>query len=151
VVIVKKEKKVKDLMQEEMVQSPGRTALRNFMAKKLSVAGMIVFIAIFLFIFITSFFLPFNKMFIDSTQTNIPPSRDFLALPANLARNARDVAFGPTFGAGIDNNGRLYLWGTTHGTSVRVMTDYPRNMGTLKLVAAGLDHISVVADDGQVY
>jgi len=146
-----KNKKIKDFMQEELVQSPGRTAARNFFSRKLSIAGMVIFLLIFFLSFSLSAILPINPRYIDSTRQNQPPSMQYLAVPDALAGNARAIDFGSTYGAGIDRAGKLYIWGSTSDTSAKVRSTIPDNMGPLKLLACGQDHISAVAEDGTVY
>ena len=136
------------LMQEELVQSPGRTALRNFFARKLSIAGMAVFIFIFVACFTISFFIPINLNYTDSTRQDLPPALNYLAIPKALSNNVKTLDFGSTFGAGIDLDGNLYMWGTQ---TDKVKNDIPDNMGPLKLVSCGLDHIVVVARNGIVF
>jgi peptide/nickel transport system permease protein len=145
----KKEALTKDaLMEEELVQSPGRTAVRNFFERKLSIIGMVVFIFIFVSCFTLSFIIPIDLHYTDSTRLNLPPSLNYLSLPTALVDNARTLDFGSTFGAGIDNDGQLYMWGTMPD---KVKNNVPANMGKLKLIACGLDHVAAVAEDGTVY
>jgi peptide/nickel transport system permease protein len=137
-----------NITEEELVQSPGRTALRNFFERKLSIVGMAVFLFIFISCFVLSFIIPINLRYTDSTRMNLPPAFNYLALPAALANNAKTLDFGSTFGAGIDRNGNLYMWGTMPD---KVKNNVPANMGRLKLIACGLDHIAAVSEDGRVY
>jgi len=149
-----KTKKMKDALmtdstlEEELVLSPGRTAVRNFLERKLSIIGMVVFLFIFISCFALSFIIPINLHYTDSTRMNLRPALNYLALPSALVNNAKMVDFGSTFGAGIDNDGKLYMWGTMID---KVKNNVPQNMGKLKLVACGLDHIVTVAEDGTVY
>jgi len=136
------------LMEEELVQSPGRTAVRNFFERKLSIIGMVVFIFIFVSCFTLSFIIPINLHYTDSTRMNLPPALNYLSLPKLLIDNVKTLDFGSTFGAGIDNDGKLYMWGTMPD---KVKNNVPQNMGKLKLIACGLDHIAAVAEDGTVY
>ena len=135
-------------MEEELVQSPGRTALRNFLERKLSIIGMIVFAFIFLSCFILSFILPIDLHYTDSTRMNLPPSRNYLSIPKALAKNAKVVSLGSTFGAGIDNDGKLYMWGTL---TDKVKNNVPANMGKLKFVSCGMDHIVAVNENNKVF
>jgi len=149
--ITKKKKdalKTDALMEEELVQSPGRTMVRNFFERKLSIVAMVVFIFIFLSCFTLSFILPIDLHYTDSTRLNLPPSLNYLKLPEALVDNAKALDFGSTFGAGIDNDGKLYMWGTMPD---KVKNNVPANMGKLKLIACGLDHVAAVAEDGTVY
>ncbi|MDR1837159.1 MAG: hypothetical protein LBQ89_05820, partial [Treponema sp.] len=146
---MKKTKKTNaNLMEEELVQSPGRTALRNFFERKLSIIGMVVFLFIFISCFTLSFLIPINLHYTDSTRLNLPPSLNYLSLPKPLVKNAGTLDFGSTFGAGIDRDGNLYMWGTMPD---KVKNNVPANMGKLKLIACGLDHIAAVSQDGRVY
>ena len=139
---------VTSIMEEELVQSPGRTAMRNFFSRKLSIAGMIVFIFIFFACFIFSFILPIDLTYTDSTRMNLPPALNYLSVPKALNNNVKALDFGSSFGAGIDLQGNLHMWGTIPD---KVKNNVPSNMGKLKLVSAGLDHIAAVGENGRVY
>ncbi|MCL2557406.1 MAG: ABC transporter permease subunit [Treponema sp.] len=136
------------LIKEELVQSPGRTAMRNFFGRKLSVAGMALFIFIFVACFGLSFILPIDFNYTDSTRMNLPPDMSYLSIPRALSNNFYTMDFGSTFGVGIDGNGALHAWGTRHP---RIKSDMPANMGELRLVAAGFDHVVAVGVDGRVH
>ncbi|MDR0294165.1 MAG: peptide ABC transporter permease, partial [Oscillospiraceae bacterium] len=144
-------KKDKDLFREELVQSPGRTAALNFLKKKLSIVGIAVFLSIFALCFGLSFIMPIDLNYSDSERQNLPPSYNYLSLPKALTDNAKAVDFGSTFGAGIDRDGKFYMWGTMSDTVAKVKTDLPADMKPLKLVACGLDHIVAVAEDNTIY
>ena len=139
---------VKNIMQEELVQSPGRTALRNFLARKLSIVGMIIFLFVFLACMLLSFFFPIDLGYTDSTRMDLPPAFNYISLPNALKNNAKVVDFGSTFGAGADRNGKLYMWGTM---PTRVRNNVPENMEPLKFVSAGLDHVVAVSENNNVY
>ena len=137
-------------MQEELVQSPGRTAMRNFFKRRLSIVGMCVFLFIFVACFSLSFILPIDEANTDSTRKSLPPSMNYLNIPKELVNNVRDISFGSTFGAGIDRNGKLYQWGTMTDTSAKV-ANIPANLPPLKMITCGMDHVAAVAEDGTVY
>ena len=136
------------LIEEELVQSPGRTALKNFFSRKLSIVGMAVFLFIFVSCFVLSFIIPIDLNYTDSTRINLRPALNYLAVPKALVNDAKSLDFGSTFGAGIDSNGALHMWGTM---TDRVRNTVPENMGRLRLVACGLDHIAAVGENGRVY
>lgn len=98
-------------MEEEKVQTPMRTIFRNFISNKLAVVGIFIFLFIFLSCFILPIFMPLDKTFQDPTQQNIPPGFSIMAVPDQLKNNAHQIDGGASFGAGIDKNGALYLWG----------------------------------------
>ena len=153
-------KKEKDIFQEEMVQSPGRTAAKNFFRRKLSIIGLVIFFSIAFFVFIASWLLPTDFRHIDSTQINVRPGLNMLNLPSALRNNARDISFGSRFGVGICQNGLLYMWGDLaenirwgHGWRERrqdpINFIFPE-LGRLRLISAGLDHVVAVNEAGRV-
>ena len=150
----------KDIFKEEMVQSPGRTAAKNFFRRKLSIVGMVIFFSIAIFVFIASELMPTDFRHLDSTQINVRPGLNMLSLPAPLRNNALDVSFGSRFGVGVCQDGLLYMWGDLaenirwgHGWRER-RTDpvnfiFPE-LGRLRMISAGLDHVVAVNTEGRV-
>ena len=158
--LFKRKKKEKDIFEEELVQSPGRTAAKNFFRRKLSVIGLVIFVSVALFIFVAGAIIPGDFRHLDSTQINVRPGLNMLSIPTALRNNALDISFGSRFGVGIDQNGLLYMWGDLaenirwgHGWRER-RTDpvnfiFPQ-MGHLRMISAGLDHVVAVNTEGRV-
>lgn len=147
----KKEKKVKDaksIFHEEMVQSPWRTALKNFVSRRLSILGMCIFLFIFLSCFILSLAFPIDLYYTDSTRQNLPPALNYLSIPGELAGNAKIIDLGSTYGVGVDKQNRLYMWGTMND---KLKNNVPSNMGVLKMISCGFDHIVAVNEQNQVF
>lgn len=140
-------KKQLSFMEEEKVQTPMRTIFRNFISNKLAVVGIFIFLFIFLSCFILPIFMPLDKTFQDPTQQNIPPGFSIMAVPDQLKNNAHQIDGGASFGAGIDKNGALYLWGNLSDK----LKALPKGMGPIAHVSCGLDHIVALAQDGKVY
>ena len=99
------------IAQEEQMQSPTRTILRNFKEKPASMLGVWTFAMVLLLCFIIPIFKPLDTEFQDPSQQNIPPCFSLMAVPGSLDANAADVDNGAYFGAGVDKNGSLYMWG----------------------------------------
>lgn len=135
------------LLEEEQMQSPMRTIIKNFLSRRLAIVGMVVFAIIFITCFLGSALLPLDKNYQDATQQNIRPAFNFMKVPGALKNNAKQIDSGSTFGAGIDKNGNLYLWGTLTD-KLKAM---PRGMGKIAQVATGLDHILVLTEDNTMY
>jgi len=135
------------ILEEEQMQSPMRTVLKNFFAKRLAIVGMVVFAIILMTCFIGSAVFPLDRNYQDATQQNIRPGFNFMSVPGALKNNASQIDAGSTFGAGIDNNGSLYLWGTL-SNKLKAM---PRGMGKIAQVSCGLDHILVLTEDNKLY
>lgn len=135
------------LLEEEQMQSPYKTMLRNFREKKTAMIGVYVFVGIFLACFIFPLFYPLDLQYQDSTQQNTRPSQAFMKTPAALKRNAAQIDGGSVFGVGVDNDGNVYQWGTLSAK----LQEMPKNMGRVVQVSAGLDHALALNDKGQVF
>ena len=81
-------------MQEELLQSPFRTIVRNFLDNKLALGAVIVFLTIFLIVLIGPIFAPTDLNESEETQTNIAPGRNMMDVPKELAGNVKEIATG---------------------------------------------------------
>lgn len=148
-----KSKKELDIMQEEAIQSPLRTVIKNFIGNKLAMTGLIVFLLIFATVIIGPFFYPITMNDREDTQVNVAPGMNLMDIPKELAGNVKDIAVGSTFSIGVDNNGKVYVWGKTKITNtVDILKDMPSQdkLGKVVDVAAGFDHVMVLNDKGKV-
>ena len=140
--------------EEERIQTPMRAMLSSFVHKPLAMMGLIVFLAIFVFVLVGPKIWPLDLSDQDASLTNLPPSRDMMFVPKEmLAAGVADIASGNTYGLGTDVNGKLYIWGQTRVTDKIDMADIPQEVqdADLTYIAAGTDHCVAVAADGQVY
>ncbi len=143
-----------DILQEEALQSPLRTIIRNFKENRLAMGGLIIFLLIFLVVLIGPVFYPIVLSETEETQTNISPGMNFMSVPKELEGNVRDIAVGATFSVGVDNNGKVYVWGKTKiSKSVDVAKSIPsqEEMGNVIAVAAGFDHAMALNDEGTIF
>ena len=108
--------KTLSFMEEEQLQSPGRTIVRNFLNNKLGMTGLIIFLIIFLFVMIGPRFLVLDLSYSDNTQTNVPPTMSMMKLPKELEGNVADITPGTTYGLGVSKDGKVYTWGYTRIT-----------------------------------
>ena len=99
------------IIEKELIQSPGRTALANFLSKKTAVAGIIIFATIFSLCFLLPVFFPLDVNFADSSQQHIRPGLNLMKVPRELRNNAKIIDVGNSFGAGVDLNNNVYIWG----------------------------------------
>lgn len=143
----KKEEKQKSVLEEEQMQSPFRTIIKNLCENKIAMGSALVFITIFLMCFILPIWLKQDMNFQDPTQKNIAPGFSFLDVPKELNGNAKKIEAGPTFGVGIDNDGVVYEWGT--------LTDrlkaLPADMGKIVDIAVGQDHVLALNEEGKLF
>lgn len=150
----KSKNKELDILQEEALQSPLRTVIRKFVENKLAMGGLILFLIIFLTVIIGPIFYPINLSATEETQTNIAPGMNFMSVPKGLDGNIRDIAVGATFSIGVDNDGKVYIWGKTKiSNSIDISKNMPsqKDLGNVVTVAAGFDHVMALNDKGKVF
>lgn len=112
----------------------------NFVHRPLAMIGLIVFLAIFVFVMVGPHIWVLDLSEQDSTLTNLPPSHNMMEVPkALLANGVKDISSGNTYGIGIDNEGELYTWGHTRITDKIDVADIPDEVRSADLVqiAAG--------------
>ena len=95
--------------EEEKIQTPMRAMVNNFIHRPLAMFGLIVFLAIFVFVMVGPHIWVLDLSEQDSTLTNLPPSSNMMQVPKALLDNGvKDISSGNTYGVGIDNKGELY-------------------------------------------
>ena len=140
--------------EEEKIQTPMRAMVNNFTHRPLAMFGLIVFLAIFVFVMVGPHIWVLDLSEQDSTLTNLPPSNNMMQVPKALLDNGvKDISSGNTYGVGIDNKGELYTWGHTRITDKIDVANIPDEIKSADLVqiAAGTDHVVAVDTDGEVY
>lgn len=144
-------KKKLSLLEEEQMQSPFRTIVKNFVSNKLAMFGLILFLAIFAVVLIGPIFYKIDLGFTESSQINVAPGFNLLSVPKALQGNVADIAVGPTFSVGVDNDGKVYMWGKTKVAGTIEANNIPDNMGKVVRVSAGFDHVLALNDQGEVF
>ncbi|MCR4634227.1 MAG: ABC transporter permease subunit [Erysipelotrichaceae bacterium] len=142
-----------DILLEEQIQSPSKMMLDNFLHNRLGMTGLIGFFVILMIVSIIPLFVPINLGESDNTQTNTPPGLSMMAFPKELEGHVADISNGPTFGAGVDTDGKVYTWGHTKITKVIDVANVPMEVQRAKIVmlSCGYDHITAVDEDNNVY
>ena len=145
--------KTLSFMEEEQLQSPGRTIVRNFLNNKLGMTGLIIFLIIFLFVMIGPRFLVLDLSYSDNTQTNVPPTMSMMKLPKELEGNVADITPGTTYGLGVSKDGKVYTWGYTRITDTIDLGNIPEEVLEARIVniAAGYDHVVAADENGNIY
>ena len=72
------DQEVRNIMQEEQVQTPFRTMMKNFLAKRTVRVGIFGFVLVFLFVLIGPSIWVLDLSEQDSTLINLPPSNDMM-------------------------------------------------------------------------
>ena len=140
-------------LEEEQVQSPLRSMAKRFLHNKIAMTGLIVFVACLLLVIIGPIFLPLDLSYSDSTQQNVPPGMNLATLPKELKGDVQAMSVGPTYGIGVDEEGKVYTWGYTKVTDTIDIGNIPQEVQDAKIVdvAAGYDHVLALSEDGILY
>lgn len=144
-------RKILSVLEEEQLQSPFRTVVRNFRDNKVSMTALIVFFIIFAIVLIAPIYLPLDLSYIDTSQQNVAPGLDFLKVPRSLNGKVHDISVGPTFSIATSTDGKLYIWGKTKISRTIDVKYVPAGMGKIVKVSAGFDHILALNDQGKLF
>lgn len=138
------------VLEEEKMQSPLRTVIKNFFENKIATTGLVVFLIIFVLCFTLAAIFPLDENFQDTTQQNISPGYNIMSLPKALNGNAKEISCGSTFGVGVDNDGNMYTWGKIDSMLKTKLSKDPISNYKVKSVSAGLNHILAITEEGKV-
>ena len=145
-------RKEMNALEEEQLQSPIRNIIRNFTSKKLSMFGLLGFIAVFLFVLIAPHYMEMDLSYQDGTLGNIPPTMSMMKVPKEMKGNIRKISPGTTFAVGVSNDGKVYSWGYTNVAGGE-LAQIPEEVEKAHIVdiAAGYDHAVALDEEGQLY
>ena len=133
--------------QEEKIQTPVRLILSNFVANKIAMAGLVVFLALLLMVMILPLIRPLQKSYQEVTQQNVSPGNNLLSVPKKLQGHVAQISVGSTFSVGVSTDGEVYLWGK-YG---KALEEIPEGMGKVKEVSAGVNHILAINEKGTLF
>jgi len=139
-----------EIFLEEQIQSPFQTILKNFVGNKLAMVGLIIFLAIFVFVIVGPIFFPIQLSYQESTQGNIGMGRNMLSVPSKVSTMV-SIDSGSSFSVGADADGNVYTWGYTRINKTTNMKNIPENMGSVVAVTAGYDHALALNDEGKLF
>ena len=138
-----------DLIKEEQIQSPFRTAVKIFKSNKLSMTALIIFLIIVVIMVVGPIVKPVQLEYYEITQLNLPPGRDMMNIPSTLT-NPKDISVGRAFAVGIDKDNNTVVWGKTNLFAMPDLSKIPAEGKKLIKVAAGFDHIVGITPDKKV-
>ena len=146
-------KEVVDLLKEEQLQTPFKTMAKKFLKKKTVIFALSMFALIFAFVMIGPKYWVLDLSEQDSTLTNQPPGYYMMDVPEEMNGHVLDIAPGGTYGIGLDDNGKIHVWGNTRITEKINLADIPEEVLSANIVsiAAGSDHVVALDDAGQLY
>ena len=139
----------------EEIVSPTMQIVRNFLERKLAVTALIVLIGMFITMFVGPMLMPkYYDAYTEVTQVSIKPTMKMMSVPEELAGDIKMIDGYGSFSVGLSNAGKVYVWGATEigttGVDVSVIPEEVQN-AKIVMVAAGIDHIIAIGEDGTVY
>lgn len=138
-----------DLIKEEQIQSPWRTAIKTFKSNKLSMGALIVFLIIVIVMIVGPIVKPVQLEYNEITQFNLPPGREMMNIPSSMA-NPKDISVGRSFAVGVDKDNNTVIWGKYSLFGMPDLSKIPAEAKKLVKVAAGYDHIVGITPDKKV-
>lgn len=146
------QQKIQDI---EVILSPGKQIVKGFFEKKYAVAALIIVVAMFILAFVGPLFMPkYFDAYSETTQQNLSPTMSMMSVPSGLKNDIKQISsYGP-FTVGLSNAGKVYVWGATQiGTTGFDVSKIPEEVQNAKIamVAAGIDHIIAIGEDGKIY
>jgi len=147
-----------NILEEEMLQTPGKIIFMNLIRNKLAIIGFIVFVSVFLFTFIGSKIHPFFPTYIELTNTSLRPSTNYLKYPKELNdKEIVKIVSGVSFSVALTSDGNLTVWGTECNRFMRDVSDpileIPKEIQNANIVdiEAGTRFVICVDDRGRFY
>lgn len=142
-------KRKEELFESDVILSPRELAVQNFKRDKLAMTGLILFIVMTLVILIGSSIVPLDKG-TEPVMRNLAPGRNYLKVPKGLKNNGiQEISSGISFSIGLDDNGKVYVWGSKAEGIKKVPAEVKDAVVTD--VVAGDRHALVLTDDNKIY
>ncbi len=156
--LIGKESAAVNVLEEEAVQTPMKTIMKNYFRNKLGIIGLVGFIIVFLISFVGSEIYPLDSTYIELTNADIQPGTNYIDPPSELqGKNIVEIASGVSFSAAITDEGEFYIWGTEPNKQQENVSDYifdvPEEIYNNKIVdiACGGNHILAIDENDVLY
>ena len=149
-------KELSNMQYSELIESPTEIVVKSFFRRPLAVGALIFLICMFAFVFIGPKFVVMDLGYEESYHANISPGYEFLNIPSDLAKDVKDISSFSFYSVGLDNNGKVYMWGKTKKPNSPEhidLADIPQEVLDEKIafISAGYDHVIAIAESGKVY
>ena len=146
------------VLEEEAIQTPLKTIIKNFTRNRLGMVGLLVFILFLLFAFGGSRLYPINLTYLELTNGDLPPGRGYLNVPKDLkTQDIKKIVSGVSFSYALKNDGTLVNWGSEPNQKMANVSDFvlqiPEEVKKARIVdiAAGGKHILALDDQGVMH
>lgn len=146
------------VLEEEAIQTPLQTIIKNYMRNKLGMIGLAMFAAFLLFSFLGSYLYPIELTYTELPNANLAPGTNYLSVPANVnAKNVKQIVSGISFSVALLDDGTVHVWGTEPNQKLPGVSDHvleiPEEVKNAKItqIATGGKHILALDDQGNFY
>ena len=144
------EKNIRSILEEEALQSPGKVIAKKFFRNRLGIVGLIGFIAMLIFTFGLSIFVPLDLYRSSAQHANLPPNYSYLNYPKELEKEGvKDIDSGVAFSIGLSDEGNVFVWGSNI-YDVKKIPDEVKAANIVQ-ISAGTKHVMCIDDQGVVY
>lgn len=145
-------------LEEEAIQTPLQTIIKNYLRNKLGMLGLIMFVAFLLFAFVGSYLNPIDLTYTELPNANLAPGLNYLSVTKDVtAENVVEIASGVSFSVALKDDGSVSIWGTEPNQKLPNVSDYvleiPEEVKNANIVqiATGGKHIMALDDEGNFY
>lgn len=145
--------KVKNVLEEEAIESPWKSVARKFFRNRLGIVGVVGFVFVFAVVFIGSSLIKFDPYFSAGSMKNVAPGKGYTKIPdALLNEGVEDIQSGITFSAGLSKEGKIYVWGLDSADNVSIPENIKAELENKKVkqIAVGDRHILVLTEDDEI-
>ena len=141
------------VLEEEAIQTPLQTIIKNFMRNRLGMIGLVMFIGFLLFSFLGSYLYPIELTYTELPNANLAPGTNYLSVPANVnAKNVKQIVSGISFSVALLDDGTVHVWGTEPNQKLPGVSDYVLEVpeavknANITQIATGGKHVLGVTD-----
>ena len=145
-------------LEEEAIQTPLQTIIKNFFRNKLGVIGLVMFISFLLFSFLGSALYPIELTYTELPNANLAPGLNYLKVNKDVSTaNVVDIVSGVSFSVALKDDGTLSVWGTEPNQKLSGVSDYATSVpeevknAHIVLVATGGKHVLALDDENNLY
>lgn len=146
------------VLEEEAIQTPLQTIIKNFMRNKLGMIGLVMFIGFLVFAFLGSYLYPIELTYTELPNANLAPGLNMLKVTSDVkADNVKDIASGVSFSAALKDDGSISMWGVEPNQKLPGVSDYvlevPEEVKNANIVqiTTGGKHVLALDDQGNFY
>ena len=156
--LFKHDKPKLSVLEEEAIQTPLQTILKNYGRNKLGMIGLIMFISFLVFSFLGSALNPIEVTYMELPNANLAPGTNYLKVNKDVtADNVVDIVSGVSFSVALKNDGTLSMWGVEPNLKLPAVSDFifeiPEDVKSAHIVqlATGGKHVLALDDQGVIH